>query len=111
GLRVLALRRRQDPWLARATVAELLARLGQSRNACASFWYPVAIATCNELPERAAAGPFAEVLARAFFGTRSDSQFVFARVGLSDLYVVPAQKYVEARGGRVETGAPVTAIE
>ena len=34
GLRVLAMRRRRDPFLARATVADLLAKLGQSSNAC-----------------------------------------------------------------------------
>jgi hypothetical protein len=37
GLRVLTMRRRHDPFLARATVADLLAKLGQSPNACRSF--------------------------------------------------------------------------
>jgi squalene-associated FAD-dependent desaturase len=111
GLRVLGMRRRRDPYLARATVADLLERLGQSPNACRAFWYPVAISTCNELPERAAAAPFAEVLARAFFGTRADSQFVFARVGLSDLYTEQAAARIAAHGGRVELGAPVSRIE
>ena len=41
--------------------------LGQSAHARASFWNPVALATLNEAPERAAAAPFVEVLARAFF--------------------------------------------
>ena len=111
GLRVLAMRRRRDPFLARATVADLLAELGQSPNACRAFWNPVAVSTCNELPERAAAGPFVEVLARAFFGTRADAQFVFARVGLSDLYTGLAQERIASRGGRIETGAPASAIE
>ena len=111
GLRVLGMRRRRDPFLAHATVADLLERLGQSPNACRVFWYPVAISTCNELPGRAAAAPFAEVLARAFFGTRADAQFVFARVGLSDLYTGLAQERIAIRGGRVEIGAPVSAVE
>jgi squalene-associated FAD-dependent desaturase len=111
GLRVLAMRQRHDPFLARATVADLLERLGQSPNARHAFWYPVAISTCNELPERAAAAPFAEVLARAFFGSRQDSQFVFARVGLSDLYTDLAAARIAAHGGRVEIGAPVSSIE
>ena len=63
----------------RATVDELLARLGQSAHARASFWNPVALATLNETPERAAAAPFVEVLARAFFRSRADSQFVLPR--------------------------------
>lgn len=112
GLRIMAMRRRgSDPFLARATVAELLEELGQSPNACRSFWYPVAISTCNELPSRAAAAPFAEVLARGFLGSRADSQFVFARVGLSDLYVDPAERFVAARGGLVEVGAQAAGLE
>jgi squalene-associated FAD-dependent desaturase len=111
GLRVMAMRRRRDPLLREATVAELLAALGQSRNACESFWYPLAVATCNERPERAAAAPFAEVLALGFFGSRADSQFVFARVGLSELYTDAAQARIAACGGHVELGAPASALE
>lgn len=111
GLRVLDMRRRRDPFVLHATVADLLAKLGQSANACRAFWNPVAVSTCNELPERAAAAPFVEVLARAFFGTRSDAQFVFARVGLSDLYTGLAQERIAIRGGRVEIGAQASALE
>ena len=59
-----------------------------------------------ELPERAAAAPFVEVLARAFFGTRADAQFVFARVGLSDLYTGLARERIAIRGGRVVISTP-----
>lgn len=111
GLRVMALRRRGDALLRESTVADLLRALGQSRNACESFWYPLAVATCNERPERAAAAPFAEVLARGFFGSRRDSQFVFARVGLSELYTEAAERRIAAHGGRVELGAPATGLE
>jgi hydroxysqualene dehydroxylase len=107
GSRLLHLRRRQDPRLQQWTVTELLRALGQSANACASFWHPVAIATLNEMPDQAAAAPFAEVLARAFFGSRRDSQFVLPAVGLSDLYTGDAQRFVEARGGHVQTHAIV----
>lgn len=110
GVRLLAMRRRRDARLATTTVAALLAELGQSANACASFWYPVATATLNEVPERAAAAPFAEVLARAFFGSRADSTFVLPAVGLSELYTDDARRYVEARGGRIECHAPVVRL-
>ena len=46
----------------------------------------MAIATLNEDPELASAALLAEVLKRAFFSRRSDSAFVYAKVGLSDLY-------------------------
>jgi len=89
----------------------VLTGLGQSAHARTSFWNPVALATLNELPERAAAGPFVEVLARAFFRSRADSQFVLPRVGLGDLYTDDARRFVERRGGRVWIHAPAAELE
>ncbi|HSQ00838.1 MAG TPA: hydroxysqualene dehydroxylase HpnE [Candidatus Dormibacteraeota bacterium] len=111
GLCILRRYRRGDASLAERTVAELLTDLGQSPDAQASFWNPVAIATLNELPERAAAGPFAAVLARAFFGTRRDAQFVLPGTDLSALYVDAASAFITRRGGRVETHATVAGLE
>ena len=110
GLRLMLMHRRHDPRLAAGTVEEVLMRLGQSAEARASFWYPVAVATLNESPARAAAAPFAEVLARAFFGTRADSQFVLPKVGLSDLYTDDARRFIEARGGSVRTRASAATL-
>ena len=107
GMQVMAMHRRRDPRLAEWTVGRLLTALRQSPNARASFWYPVAVATLNESPKRAAAAPFAEVLARAFFRSRADSQFVLPKVGLSELYTDDARRYIEAHGGRVELKSPV----
>lgn len=111
GLRIRRRYRRGDASLAECTVAELLRELGQSAEAQASFWNPVAVATLNELPERAAARPFAAVLARAFFGTRRDAQFVLPSTDLSHLYTEAARDFIAARGGRVETHAAVAALE
>jgi len=110
GMRVMAMRRRGDSRLREWTVEQLLRALRQSPNARASFWYPVAVATLNESPERAAAAPFTEVLARAFFRSRADSQFVLPRVGLSELYTEDARRYIEARDGHVELQAAVAAL-
>ena len=110
GMRVMAMQRRHDPRLTEWTVAHLLSVLGQSPNACAAFWYPVAVATLNGSPTLAAAAPFAEVLARAFFRSRADSQFVLPKVGLSELYTDDARGYIEARGGHVELKSPVAAL-
>ena len=111
GMALMAMRRRNDPVLASATVDQLLVRLGQSAHARASFWNPVALATLNETPERAAAAPFVEVLARAFFRSRADSQFVLPRVGLGDLYTDDARRFVERRGGRVWIHAQAAGLE
>jgi hydroxysqualene dehydroxylase len=111
GLLLMGMRRRHDPRLADYTVDVVLAALGQSEHARASFWNPVAVATLNESPARAAAGPFVEVLARAFFRSRADSQFVLPRVGLGDLYTDDARRFVEQRGGHVWIHAQAAALE
>jgi squalene-associated FAD-dependent desaturase len=110
AVRILAMRRGGDPRLAEFTVAQMLAHTGQSANACRSFWHPLAVATLNETPACAAAAPFAEVLARAFFGSRADAQFILPTVGLSDLYTTDAARYIERRGGRVECHAVATDV-
>lgn len=110
GMRLMAMRRRRDPRLGLWTVQEALIALGQSANARSSFWYPVAIATLNESPARAAAAPFVEVLARAFFRSRADSQFVLPKVGLSDLYTDDARAFIEARGGSVAVKSTIAGL-
>jgi hydroxysqualene dehydroxylase len=110
GVRLMTMRRGDDPRLRRLTVDALLVELGQSARAREAFWNPVAIATLNEDPTRAAAAPFVEVLARAFFGSRRDSQFVLPRVGLSDLYTDDARRFIESRGGRVRARMPVASL-
>ena len=110
GLRLMTSRRNHDTRLAEWTVEEALVALGQSTSTRVNFWYPVAIATLNESPMRAAAAPFVEVLAQAFFRTRSASQFVLPKVGLSELYTSDARNFIEARGGRVELKAAVATM-
>lgn len=111
GLAIRRLYARGAQRLAALTVTELLDQLGQSANAQACFWNPVAIATLNESPRRAAARPFAAVLERAFFGSRADAQFVLPGVDLSALYTTDARRFVETRGGSIRLHAHVAALE
>lgn len=111
ALRWMNLRRRRDPWLSYGTVSDLLDLAGQSERVRRYLWHPITVATMNEKPERAAAGPFVEVLARAFFGTRIDSQFVFARVGLRELYVDDAIAFLICHGGVVHTRTVAVSFE
>ena len=110
GLRLLAMKKRRDPRLGRLTVDGVLDLLGQSEAARRAFWHPVALATLNEDPALASADLLAEVMVRAFFSTKEDARFVLSRVGLSDLYTDDARRFIEARGGRVETKAQVVGI-
>jgi squalene-associated FAD-dependent desaturase len=108
---MLRLRRRDPAALERITVAALMERLGQGARERACFWYPLATATLNEDPEIASAALLAEVIKRAFFGRRSDSAFVYSRVGLSDLYCTAAAEFIERRGGVVARHSAVETLE
>jgi len=59
----------------------------------------------------ASAELFAEVLKRAFFSRRSDSAFVYSRVGLSELYCDAARDFIERRAGTVQCRAIAEAVE
>jgi squalene-associated FAD-dependent desaturase len=111
ALRMLRMRRGDRERLGGMTVAALMALLGQGESARRCFWYPIAIATLNEDPELASAALLVEVLKRAFFSRRADSAFVYAKVGLSDLYCPDSVRMIEAGGGLVETRAGVEMLE
>jgi squalene-associated FAD-dependent desaturase len=111
GLRLLRMHRHDRARLGAATVAAMMDVLGQDERARRCFWYPLAIATLNEDPQLASAALLAEVFKRAFFGRRMDSAFVYARVGLSDLYCAGATKLIEESGGLVATHEIVESLE
>jgi squalene-associated FAD-dependent desaturase len=93
-----------------ATVSQALAAAGQNESLRICFWNPLAIAVLNELPERASADLFAEVLRRVFFARSAASRIVFPRVGLSELCAEPAARAIESAGGTIETGPAVREI-
>jgi hydroxysqualene dehydroxylase len=111
GSRLMYLRSRDSDRLRRMSVAELMDVLGQGHRARQCFWYPIALATLNDDPELASAALFAEVLKRAFFARRSDSAFVYSKVGLSDLYCTAAHASIENAGGVVATRAIVEGFD
>ncbi len=108
GLKLLRMHKHDRAALEKMTVAELMDALRQSERARQCFWYPLSIATLNDEPQVSSAALLAEVLKRAFFSRRSDSAFVYSRVGLSDLYCTGASEIVERAGGLV---APHTHVE
>lgn len=111
GARLLYMRRFARPRLAGMTVAEFMDLSGQGERARNCFWYPLAIATLNEDPALASAALLAEVMKRAFFSRRGDSAFLYATVGLSDLYCEAARNFIERRDGVVACHAIVEQFE
>jgi squalene-associated FAD-dependent desaturase len=111
GAWLIAQARLRRKRLEHTTVAAALKELGQSDRACERFWYPLAIATLNEEPDKASAALLAEVWRRAFFGRRRDSAFVYSKVGLSDLYCQAAEDFIGQRGGFVAAHTGVERLE
>jgi len=111
GMRLMYLRRFARERLRRMTVAEYMNLSRQDEHTRRSFWYPMTLATLNELPELASAMLLAEVLKRAFFARRSDSAFLYSTVGLSDLYCTAATKFIERHDGVVACRAIVERFE
>jgi squalene-associated FAD-dependent desaturase len=111
GVRLLHLRRRDRPRLARMTVSEFMDLTKQGERARRCFWYPIAIATLNEDPALASAALLAEVMKRAFFSRRGDSAFLYSKVGLSDLYCEAARNFIEQRDGVVACRAIVESFD
>ena len=82
-------------------------RRGQSEGLQHNFWDLLCIAAMNEDPRIASAQLFERVLRLALFSSPADSRLGIARVGLSECYTAAATAYIEARGGRVQTGRSV----
>jgi zeta-carotene desaturase len=92
------------------TVENWLVRNGQSARLREMLWDPLALAALNQEPAHAAAPVFVRVLARMFGPDRRDSAIALPLIPLSDLYVEPARRFLEARGGEVRTSSPARVL-
>ena len=93
------------------TIAEWLAAAGQSPELIRSFWEPLAVAVMNEHPAVASARVFLHSLQTAFLGSRGGGRLAFPAVGLSDLYVDAALRFISRHGGSVRLGTRVDSLE
>ncbi len=89
------------------TVDAWLSSLGQTTLSKKYLWDILAIGTLNDDPKTVSALLFYRVLKAAFLGTKEDSSLLVPRVGLSELLVHPARRFVESHGGEVRTNAGV----
>lgn len=92
------------------TIDEWLTLHGQSDETRRSFWEPLAIAIMNEHCVTASANVFINAIRHAFFGRWDAAALVVPRVGLSELLVDPADRFVRARGGAIRCNADVADI-
>jgi zeta-carotene desaturase len=89
------------------TVDEWLTSLGQTELNKKYLWEIIAIGSLNDDPKAVSALLFYRVLRAAFTGSRKDSSLLVPRVGLSELLVDPAVRYLEQRGAEIRTNCTV----
>lgn len=87
------------------TVENWLIRNGQTARLREVLWDPLALAALNQPPDRAAAPPFARVLAEMFGSDSRATAIALPVRPLHAMYAEPARSYIEHRGGIVRTGA------
>jgi squalene-associated FAD-dependent desaturase len=87
------------------TVAAWLDRHRQRGRLREWLWEPLAVAALNQSPEDAAAAPFLRVLGQLFGPDPADASMVLPVKPLDEMYALPAQRYLETRGGEVRTHA------
>ena len=92
------------------TLAEYFRKTGQGEAARRLLWDPLALATLNEAPERAAAILFHRVYKDAFLSHHRASRLVFLKSGFGEL-TARLGRYFEGRGGVLKRRALVEAIE
>ena len=90
------------------TIDQWLDSAGQTAEAKRSFWEPLAVSIMNEHITAASASSFIQSLRKAFLGGWNNASLAIPAVGLSDLYVHPAQKFIALHGGKIVCGADVT---
>ena len=88
------------------TVADWLTRYNQRGRVRDWLWEPLAVAALNQAPAEAAAAPFARVLGLMFGSDPAAAALALPRTPLHEMYALPAQRYIEARGGDVRLRAP-----
>lgn len=93
------------------TVAALLADTRQTPTLCQLIWEPLCVAALNTPVAEASAQVFANVLRDSLAAGAAASELLLPRTDLSELFPVPAARYIGVRRGKLRTGNAIEAIE
>ncbi|MCK6386625.1 MAG: hydroxysqualene dehydroxylase HpnE [Zoogloea sp.] len=91
-------------------VAALLADTGQTERLSRLIWEPLCVAALNTPIGEASAQVFASVLRDSLAAGESASHLLIPRVDLSELFPVPAARWLAMRGHTVRSCEPIKAI-
>ena len=109
-LMFMRLLRRENFQLAEdISVAQWLKHHRQPRSMCAYLWYPLCYAALNTSPDIASAKTFLNVLAQSFNAT-SDSELIFSRVDMTQLFPEYALNFIRQHQGRIQNSRTVKTI-
>jgi predicted NAD/FAD-binding protein len=100
-----------DAALADITFGAWLRAHGAAETDIARFWDLIVVPALNCRCDDASAAQALFVFRQGFLKSASAAAIGVPSVGLTDLHVAPAVRYIERRGGTVRTGAGVDAIE
>lgn len=111
GMELISSSTQKERELAALTVDEWLSRAGQTAENRKYLWDIIAIGTLNDDPKTVSALLFYRVLKAAFLGSRTNSSLLVPQVGLSELLVDPARRYIEDHGGEIRIGSGADRLE
>ncbi|HUE86695.1 MAG TPA: hydroxysqualene dehydroxylase HpnE [Vicinamibacterales bacterium] len=92
------------------TVRQWLVRHHQSPRLCRLFWEPLALAALNQPIDDASAEMFVAVTSRMFGPEPDAAAILVPAVPLDELYTIPAQQFLDSRGGRMHTHAKAAVV-
>lgn len=95
---------------AELTVANLLRETRQPPALIELIWEPLCVAALNTPITEASAQVFANVLRDSLASGAAASELLIPRVDLSELFPVPAARFLATRRGKLRTGDAITAI-
>lgn len=93
------------------TVKEWLDSKKQSENSVKAFWEILVVGALNTTIDKASAEIFREILSEVFLNGNKSAAIVFPKVGLTELYVNDAVRFINARNGKVNLSEKVEQVE
>ncbi len=99
-----------DEDLKNLSVIEWLLQKDQNDETIKKLWETLIVGTMNTTPEKASAQVFDEVLREVFLGGSRASKIVLPKVGLSELFSIPAQKFLKARDSSLISSERVESV-
>jgi hydroxysqualene dehydroxylase len=92
------------------SVSELLLRFEQTERIIQLMWRPLCIAALNTPPERASAQVFLRILKDSLGASRAASDMLIPRLDLSNLFPLPAARFIQRHGGNLHLGVSVKSV-